>query len=172
MTHAEGLAQGFALDLQSDPGLGFVECALGAGQRFAPAEEDIRNPYRNAALMPENVPIIIIHGTADRCVDVRHSVSLYARLLGLSRPVQFFAIENGDHGLAGAARADEDSRLKATFKYAGPALRSARRKGVELYPAAPVRIPVRGGIFEVVYPKAGAALHWRPSAASSPADKG
>lgn len=165
MDHARTRELGFGMDLRDTPGSGFVECALGPGGAFEPAEEDIRNPYRNAALMPEGVLVILIHGTHDATVDIKHSVFLYARLLGLGRPVRFYAVEHGDHGLVWATFQDEDSRLKATFKYAGDALRETRRAGVTLVPARPVRIPVRGGVFEVRYPAGGPSLHWLPDAA-------
>ncbi|MHB0934830.1 MAG: alpha/beta hydrolase family protein [Armatimonadota bacterium] len=160
MNYERTQAQGFSKDLTTSPGGGFIDCALGPGSAFSEAEEDIRNPYRNAALMPEGVPVILLHGTHDDIVDIKHSVFLYARLLGLRRPVQFYAIEHGDHGLVWATFQDEDSRLKATLKYAGDALHDARRENVTLQPSAPVRIPVRGGVFEVSYPAEGPTLSW------------
>jgi len=164
MTCAQTQAAGFGMELRASPDRGFVESALGAGKSFDPAEEDIRNPFRNADRMPEHTPVILIHGTHDETVDIKHSVFLYARLLGLKRPVQFYAIEKGNHSLVWSAFKDEDSRFKATFKYAGDLLRTARRSGVCLRPAAPVQIPVRGGVFEVSYPDAGPTLGWTPDA--------
>ena len=161
-TFAETQALGFGMDLRATPGCGFAECALGMGKTFDPAEEDIRSPVRNAALMPEGVPIVLIHGTRDEIVDIKHSVFLYARLLGLRRPARFYAVENGDHGLVWATFSDENSRLKATIKYASDDLRNARRRGVTVKPPAPVRIPVRGGTFEVTYPDSGPVLRWIP----------
>ena len=78
LTYDEAQAQGFSLDLRMHPGNGFVQAALGVENRFEPAEEDIRNPVRNATLMPENVPVILLHGTGDQTVDARHSMSMYA----------------------------------------------------------------------------------------------
>jgi predicted esterase len=151
LTNSQSMAEGYALDLRANPGKGFVEAALGDGGAFSPAEEDIRNPVRNAELMPPEVPVVLIHGTHDDVVDIRHSVAMYARLLGLHRPAHFYAVENGDHGLALATFKDEDSRLKATFKYVGETFRTARRDGVELLPAEPAVILVRGGAFRVEY---------------------
>lgn len=111
--------------------------------------------------------MLLIHGwgndgqaayAEDSLVFADRSVSFYARLLSLSRPAQLFAVENGDHGLAGATRADEDSRMKATFLYAGNALLAARRTGVNPESAPAVRIPVRGGIYEVSWPEPGPVL--------------
>jgi len=167
MTSEQKLAQGFSMDQAATNG-SFIHSACGPGQAFSSAEEDIRNPYRNAALMPEDVPIILLHGTHDDVVDIKHSVFLYARLLGLKRPVQFYVIEGGDHGLVWATFQDEDSRLKATLKYAGDALHTARREGVTLHPATPVRIPVRGGIYEVSYPEEGPTLQWIAGAKDTP----
>ena len=165
LTYAQSKAQGFSKDVSDRPdtGMGFVELALGPGMSFDPAEEDIRNPYRNAAGMPTDIPIILIHGTHDDVVDIRHSMMLYARLKRLGRPVQFYAVENGDHGLVWATFNDEDTRLKATFKYAGETVRAARRTGVALLPPNPVRIPVRGGVFEITYEQDAPTLHWRPA---------
>jgi len=162
-TYEDGQREGYSLDIRTKPGYGFVESALGLGRSFSPAEADIRNPLRNAELMPPEVPVVLIHGTHDETVDIRHSVAMYARLQGLNRPVQFYAIENGDHGLALATFSDIDTRAKATFKYVGPALHSSRREGVHLQPAEPVRIPVTGGNFEVAYPDAGPTLEFKES---------
>ena len=165
LADAESQAQGFSMDLRAKPGIGFVECALGAGENFLPAEADIRSPYRNAALMPAEVPVVLLHGTNDELVDLRHSVMLYARLHGLGRAVKFYAIENGDHWMQGATRNDEASAYHAVLKYCDADLRSVRRRDATLRPAAPVRIPVRGGVFEVTYPVAGPTLTWQADTA-------
>jgi len=157
-TYEDGQREGYSLDIRAKPGYGFVESALGLGRSFSPAEAYIRNPLRNAELMSPEVPVVLIHGTHDETVDNRHSVAMYARMQGLNRPVQFYAIENGDHGLALATFNDVDTRAKATFKYVGPALHSCRREGVQLQTNEPVRIPVRGGTFEVTYPEVGPTL--------------
>ncbi|HOS44563.1 MAG TPA: prolyl oligopeptidase family serine peptidase, partial [Armatimonadota bacterium] len=94
VTHAQAQELGLSFDLRDRPSLGFVECALGAGHAFTPAEEDIRNPLRNAELMPPEAPIILIHGTHDETVDIKHSVLFYARLLGLGRRAAFYAVEH------------------------------------------------------------------------------
>ena len=166
MTGADAQSMGFGMDLRATPGRGFIECALGPGNTFVPAEEDIRNPWRNAALMPPGVPVFLIHGTQDETVDIKHSVFMYARLLGLGRPARFYAIENGNHALVWSTFKDEDSRLKATLKYAGDSLLSARRPDATLRPSGPVRIPVRGGAFEVSYPDDGPTLGWLPDVAT------
>lgn len=162
MTHTQTQELGFGMDLRASPDCGFSDLAQGGGGAFTEAEEDIRNPLRNAALMPEDVPIVLIHGTHDDVVDIKHSVFLYARLLGLRRDVQFYAIEGGDHCLVWATFQDEDSRLKVTLKYAGDLLSTARRPGATLQPATPVRIPVRGGVYEVSYSAEGPTLRRQP----------
>ena len=161
LSGADSQALGFSMDLRANPGLGFVESALGKGESFPPAEADIRNPYRNAALLPAEVPVVLIHGTNDELVDIRHSVMLYARLQGMQRQVQFYAIENGDHWMRGATHKDEDSAFLAVLKYCSDALRTVRRPGAGLQPAAPVRIPVRGGAFVVTYSAVGPTLTWQ-----------
>lgn len=169
MTYAQSKAGGYSLDLvaQAANQVSFVETALGVGNVFEAHEEDIRSPHRNAELMPPTVPVILIHGTNDTTVDIRHSVAMYARLKGLGRPVEFYAIENGDHGLVWSTFKDEDTRLKATIKYAGHVLKTARRPDAILVPDGPVKIPVRGGLFEVTYGHACPMLHWRPDAVTS-----
>jgi predicted esterase len=162
LSDADAQARGFSMDLRAAPGIGFAECALGKGQSFSPAEEDIRNPYRNAALLPAEVPIALLHGTNDELVDIRHSVMLYSRLQGLRRPVQFYPIENGDHWMKGATRPDEESAYLAVLKHCGDVSRTVHRPGATLLPTAPVRIPVRGGTFVVTYTAAGPTLVWQP----------
>ena len=161
LSSADAHAQGFSMDLRANPDIGFVESALGKGESFPAAEADIRNPYRNAALLPAEVPVVLIHGTNDELVDVRHSVMLYARLQGMRRSVQFYAIENGDHWMRGATRKDEESAYQAVLKYCGDALRTVRRPGAALLPSTPVHIPVRGGTFVVTYSAEGPTLTWQ-----------
>jgi predicted esterase len=164
LTGSQARDLGFSMDLKADGmGLGFIDCALGQGNSYSPAEEDIRNPWKNAALMSPRTPIIIFHGTMDDTVDIKHSVFLHARLLGLGHPVAFYPIENGDHGLANASFQDENSRLKATLKYAASALQTSHRADVDLFPAQSTRIHVRGGSFSVSFPDSGPFLTWDPA---------
>lgn len=159
LTGREARNIGFCFDLQANEnGSGFVEHALGIGNTFTPAEEDIRSPWKNAALMSPHTPVILIHGTLDTTVDIKHSVFLQARRLGLGYPVSFYAIENGGHSLKEASFEDENSRLKATLKYASLALKKSRRANVDLFPTQATQIPVRGGSFSVSYPISGPIL--------------
>jgi len=61
LSGVDAQARGFSMDLRAKPGVGFAEAALGPGNCFAPAEEDVRNPFRNAALMPADVPVTLLH---------------------------------------------------------------------------------------------------------------
>jgi hypothetical protein len=155
----EQRAAGYHYDMQPHPGFGFVEYALGPGQRYAVAHEvEIRSARRNAGLMPDNVPIVLIHGTHDDNVDIRHSVELYARLLACGKQAQFYAIAGGNHGLGGAEAEDENTRDKATHKYAAAVFAATRRASAAVWPAAPTVIPVTGGRYEVCFAEAGATL--------------
>jgi predicted esterase len=159
-TYAEQSAAGFHYDMQRHPGSGFVEYALGAGQHYAEAHEvEIRSARRNAALMPDGVPIVLIHGTRDDNVDIRHSVELYARLLACGKQARFYAIAGGDHGLGGAEAEDENTRDKATGKYAA-AVFAATRPTDGAWPTAPTIIPVTAGRYEVCFAEAGATLRY------------
>lgn len=165
LTSAQLRAWGFGFELRTNKdGWGFVECALGATHAtLPPAEEDIRSPYRNAALISPHTPIHLIHGTHDDCVDIKHTVFFYARLLGLNRPVRFHAIDGGDHSLQTAHCPELNSRYKATLKYAGDDLLNARRSNVDLFPTDPTLIPVRGGQYAIHFPSTGPELRWTPS---------
>ncbi|GEM_PF-575835 len=157
MSGEEAARLGFAMDGRA-LGKPMMQWACGDGPAYAGAELDIRNPCRNAHLLPKEAPIALIHGTMDTAVDVKHSVFLYARLRGLGRNAAFFAVHGGDHALAGAEFADETNRFDATVKYADALLRDARRPRVELLPARPVRIPVTGGAYEVAFTGEGPTL--------------
>lgn len=160
MTYAQSREHGFSRDLTARPGFGFVDCALGLEQTFSPAEEDIRNPFRNAELMPAHTPVVLMHSTHDEVVDVKHSVTLYARLLSLRRPVQFHPVEYGDHGLVWQTF-QEETHAAAILQSATEMLYTTHRPDATLYPAQPVSIPVRDGVFTVTFSVEGPTLGWR-----------
>jgi dipeptidyl aminopeptidase/acylaminoacyl peptidase len=110
--------------------------------------------------MPANVPIALIHGTRDDNVDIRHAVELYARLLAHGKQVRFAAIANGNHGLAGAESEDEDSRFKATLKYASDLFAVHRDDAAGKWPLETTTIPVTGGRYEVRFQNDAASLHF------------
>jgi len=154
-------ADGYAFDMVPYPGLGFIEYALGVDAPAWPQHEiDIRSPRRNAHLMPSNVPIMLIHGTRDDNVDIRHAVELYARLLAQEKQVRFAAIADGNHGLAGAEAADEDSRFKATLKYASDLFYVHREDAASEWPLETTTIPVTGGRYEVRFQHEPASIHF------------
>lgn len=109
---------GYALDVHSADGalIGFEEYALGTQQQFTAAEREIRSPVLHTMLMPNDIPIHLIHGVNDTCCDIRHSTRLYSLLRRDGKTAFFHPVTGGEHGLGGAA-ADEDTRLKATLKY-------------------------------------------------------
>ena len=152
---------GYAFDLVPYPGLGFIEYALGAdAQAWLQHEIDIRSPRQNAHLMPSDVPIALIHGTRDDNVDIRHAVELYARLMAHGKQVRFAAIANGNHGLAGAESEDEESRFKATLKYASNLFSMHRTNAAGNWPFETTTIPVTGGRYEVRFQDEPASLHF------------
>lgn len=157
MPHTEAERLGFAMDGR-ETGQPTMHWACGDGPEITGAELDIRNPYRNAHLLPKAVPVTLIHGTMDLTVDIKHSIFFYARLKGMGRNVSFFAVHGGGHSLSGAEFEDENNRFKATVKYADVLLRDARRTRVEVLPAKPVRIPVTRGIYEVAFTQDGPTL--------------
>ncbi|MGH2559278.1 MAG: alpha/beta hydrolase family protein [Thermomicrobiales bacterium] len=160
-TYKQQWEAGYAFDIVQRPGFGFVEYALGPGRDYPEQHEvEIRSPRRNAALMPAGAPIAVIHGTRDDNVDIRHAVELYARLLALGKSARFAAIANGDHGLTGAEAADEDSRFKATQKYASDLFALTREANGEPWPTQSTVIPVTGGRYEVHFEREGAALRF------------
>jgi predicted esterase len=164
-TFAEQQSGGYTWDLKLRPGVGFVEYALGPGNSFSEAEVQIRSPLMNAALIPADVPVTLVHGTADDNVDIRHSVEFFARLLALGKRARFFAIAGGNHGLAGAEAPNERTRAAATFKYAAGLLAGARLDS-GVWPTTPTTIPVAGGAYEVRFPLDGPTLQF---AAGGPA---
>ena len=48
-----------------------------------------------------NLPILLIHGTADDIVPVRQSQNLYATLLEAGKPVEYMELPDTDHNLSG-----------------------------------------------------------------------
>ena len=67
-----------------------------------------RSPISKAAQI--NVPVLLIHGSKDGVVSVRHSEEMFDELKGLDKPVEYIELDNGDHYLT-----DNDDRLK-TFQ--------------------------------------------------------
>ena len=46
------------------------------------------------------IPVLLIHGEADRSVPVRHSKKMYKKLKSVSADVEYLEIEDGDHYLS------------------------------------------------------------------------
>ena len=57
-----------------------------------------RSPISKAANI--KVPVLLIHGTKDRVVGVRHSEEMYDTLNDLHKSVKYVELENGDHYLS------------------------------------------------------------------------
>jgi predicted esterase len=158
MTHEQTIAGGYRYDVVHYPGYGFVEYALGLGKTYADEHEfDIRSSIRNAHLMPDGVPIVLIHGTVDDNVDIRHAVELYARLMTHGKDARLYAIANGDHGLGGSENPDLDTRAKCTLAFASDVLAGQRETAASM-PTEPTIIPVTGGRYEVRFDSDGPTL--------------
>jgi predicted esterase len=160
MTYEQTVAGGYAYDMVHYPGYGFVDYALGQGKTYLHQHQlDIRDSIRNAHLMPDGVPIVLIHGTRDDNVDIRHAVELHARLSNHGKDSRFFAIAEGDHGLFGAENPALASRAKCTLLFASGVL-SGRREQPGTLLATPTAIPVTGGIYEVSLDEGGPSLRF------------
>lgn len=62
-----------------------------------------------ADALPENTPILILHGTADWRVDPTHALDMAHALLKARHPFRLVMLEGGDHGLS--EHRDEVTRL-------------------------------------------------------------
>lgn len=62
-----------------------------------------------ADALPENTPILILHGTADWRVDPTQALDMARALLEARRPFRLVMLEGGDHGLS--EYRDEQNRL-------------------------------------------------------------
>ena len=144
---------------------GFEELALGKGQCFSEAERDLRNVQRHARLVPEDVEYCLIHGTSDQAVDMRHTLALYTGMVRANRRPHLHLIEEGQHSLDGAAP-DEDTRLKATLKYASSLFDRVRpSEETDFDTGGRIEIPVSGGKFIVDFSSgamASPALRFAP----------
>ncbi|MFH1009550.1 MAG: prolyl oligopeptidase family serine peptidase [Candidatus Latescibacterota bacterium] len=130
---------------------GFVELVLGPNVAFSDAELDLRNVQKLARLVPDEVAYHLIHGTRDDAADMRHTTVLYTEMVRAGRRPHLHLIEEGEHSLAGAAQ-DEDTRLKATLKYASMVLDRKRPSDCTDFDARmQVEIPVSGGTYVVDY---------------------
>ncbi len=59
-----------------------------------------RSAVHFIARLPKDVPILLIHGTADRRVDPRDSLDMAQALLATKRPFRLLMVEGADHGLS------------------------------------------------------------------------
>jgi dipeptidyl aminopeptidase/acylaminoacyl peptidase len=59
-----------------------------------------RSAVQWANALPENTPILILHGTGDWRVDPTHALDMARQLLAHKRPYRLVMFEGGDHGLS------------------------------------------------------------------------
>lgn len=64
-----------------------------------------RSAVRFVDHLPKNVPILLVHGTADWRVDPRDSLDMAQAFLATQRPFRLLMVEGADHGLS--ERADD-----------------------------------------------------------------
>lgn len=68
---------------------------------------DARSPVNQVSTI--NIPILLIHGTADTIVPARQSQDMYARLSNAGKPVDYLELTGADHNLSGRDSNDENS---------------------------------------------------------------
>ena len=61
---------------------------------------EARSAVRFADRLPANVPILLVHGTADWRVDPRDSMDMAQALFASSRPFRLLLIEGADHSIS------------------------------------------------------------------------
>jgi dipeptidyl aminopeptidase/acylaminoacyl peptidase len=59
-----------------------------------------RSAVRFVDRLPKGVPILLVHGTADRRVDPRDSLDMAQALLTTGRPFRLLMVEGADHVLS------------------------------------------------------------------------
>ena len=59
-----------------------------------------RSAVRFLDRLPKNVPILLVHGTADKRVDPRDSMDMAQGLFATGRPFRLLMIEGADHGIS------------------------------------------------------------------------
>jgi dipeptidyl aminopeptidase/acylaminoacyl peptidase len=59
-----------------------------------------RSAVRFLDRLPKNVPILLVHGTADKRVDPRDSLDMAQGLFATGRPFRLLMIEGADHGIS------------------------------------------------------------------------
>jgi dipeptidyl aminopeptidase/acylaminoacyl peptidase len=59
-----------------------------------------RSAVRFVDRLPRNVPILLVHGTADKRVDPRDSMDMAQELFATGRPFRLLMIEGADHTIS------------------------------------------------------------------------
>ena len=134
----------------TDPAGGWQAMALGPGKSYTVPEYQLRSPQHYADLF--NAPIIILHGDDDDVVSVQHAHDMAAALTDAGKQVSLHLIAGGNHGFGSATDHTEDSRYKATNKYAAETILSAETDGyTDFERKSVVALPTDQGTYLVDY---------------------
>ena len=145
-TNASDLVAGYT----TDPAGGWQAVALGAGRSYTVAEYQVRNPQYHTRLL--DTRIAVLHGDSDEVVSVRHACDMVEALRRSGKDVSLDIIEGGSHTFQGAADASEDSRFKATNKYASDLIGSLETDGhTDFERRSTVALPTEDGTYLVDY---------------------
>jgi acetyl esterase/lipase len=121
-------AQDVAQNYKNDPIGGWQAKALGDKNVYTPDEWQIRSPQYHAAFYKAKT--YIFHGNADEVVDVQHAIDMYQILLDAGKEAVLKIIESGNHAFGGAVDETENTRQKATDKYANEDIMNLRTNGI------------------------------------------
>jgi len=134
---------------------GWQQTALGPGKKYSRPEWQIRDAQYHAKYF--NTKVYIFHGDNDPVVVVQHGIDMAEALRKAGKEVVLKVIKGGDHFFRGAADPTENTRKKATEKYAGEDIMKRRLKGkTDFERHSVIDLPVDGGIiYRVTYDKEG-----------------
>ena len=153
---------GTEFKLDADLGWGWEGTALGKDKHFTPAEWDIRDCQRPQHVSVVRCPVVLVHGSRDEVVDVRHSLDMAKALIDAGKRVSLHLVDGGDHGCALSFATPAFPLGGLLEQFSAPALRELttdgntdfdRRETVSLGPWA---VKYESGIPELVEQRTGA----------------
>jgi len=120
---------GAEFKLDADLGWGWEGTALGADKHFSPAEWDIRDCQRPQHVAAVGCPLVLIHGSRDEVVDVRHSIDMARAMIDAGKRVSLHVVDGGDHGCALSYALPAFPLGGLLEQFAAPALRELATDG-------------------------------------------
>lgn len=78
----------------------YAELVPGWGPETMDAALEARSVVRQAASLPAETPLLLLHGSADWRVGPRQALAMTNALIEARRPVRLMLFEGGDHGLS------------------------------------------------------------------------